>query len=149
MTPRPTNSISASAIIALASIILIYALFRKRFFRLNRALNQQKERQVQILSAEGGLSFARHLRAIRRHEVSISDTEAVVYGLIYLGLLGFILFNLWFATTLITPSAGDVFSIITYSTSLLEASIALPMALQTATRLAEISERINRDGADP
>ncbi len=46
---------------------------------------------------------------------------------------------------LISPSAGDIFSIVTYSTTFLEASIALPVALQAMTRLAEISSRINSD----
>ncbi|MEO1611201.1 MAG: ABC transporter six-transmembrane domain-containing protein [Pseudomonadota bacterium] len=140
--------LALSAIVAGVLMISIYAAFHRRFFRLNADLNQQKERQVAILAVGGGLGFIRHLRALRRHEVRLSDTEAIVYGLIYLGLLAFILFNIWFAAGLIEPSAGDIFSIVTYSTTFLEASIALPMALQALSRLSEISRRINSDSAE-
>ena len=137
--------LAGSAIIAAVVMIAIYGVAHQRFYRLNSNLNQQKERQVHILTAGGGLAFARHLRALRRHEVRLSDTEAVVYGFIYAGLMAFLLFNLWFAAQLIEPSAGDIFSIVTYSTTFLEASIALPVALQAMTRLSEISARINSD----
>ncbi len=137
--------LARSAIIAAVVMVTIYGLSHRRFYRLNSNLNQQKEHQVHILTAGGGLAFAQHLRALRRHEVRLSDTEAVVYGLIYAGLMAFLLFNLWFATQLIAPSAGDIFSIVTYSTTFLKASIALPIALQAMTRLSEISARINSD----
>lgn len=137
--------LAGSAIIAAVVMVTIYGVSHRRFYRLNSSLNQQKERQVQILTAGGGLAFARHLRALRRHEVRLSDTEAVVYGFIYAGLMAFLLFNLWFAAQLIDPTAGDIFSIVTYSTTFLEASIALPVALQAMTRLSEISSRINSD----
>ncbi|MDG1207837.1 MAG: ABC transporter six-transmembrane domain-containing protein [Paracoccaceae bacterium] len=137
--------LAGSAMIAAVVMVGIYGLSHKRFYNLNSNLNQQKERQVHILTASSGLAFARHLRALRRHEVRLSDTEAVVYGFIYAGLMAFLLFNLWFAAQLIAPSAGDIFSIVTYSTTFLEASIALPVALQAMTRLSEISSRINTD----
>ncbi len=137
--------LAGSAVIAAVVMVTIYGFAHRRFYRLNSNLNQQKERQVHILTAGRGLSFARHLRALRRHEVRLSDTEAVVYGFIYAGLMAFLLFNLWFAAQLIAPSAGDIFSIVTYSTTFLEASIALPVAFQAMTRLSEISSRINSD----
>ena len=140
--------LAGSAIIAAVVMVGIYGLSHRRFYRLNSNLNQQKERQVHILTAGGGLAFARHLRALRRHEVRLSDTEALVYGFIYAGLMAFLLFNLWFAAQLIEPSAGDIFSIVTYSTTFLEASIALPVALQAMTRLSEISTRINSEIAE-
>ncbi len=136
--------LAVSAIAALIGINLIYIVFSRRFFRLNADLNQQKEQQVRLLGIRGGLSFIRHLRQMRRHEVRISDTEAIVYGLIYVGLGAFVIGNLWLATTVIDPSTGDIFSIVTYSFTLLEASVVLPTALQAITRLSEITQRINR-----
>jgi ABC-type bacteriocin/lantibiotic exporter with double-glycine peptidase domain len=136
--------LAVSAVVALIGINLTYIVFSRRFFRLNADLNQQKEQQVRLLGIRGGLSFVRHLRQMRRHEVRISDTEAIVYGLIYLGLGAFVICNLWLATTVIEPSTGDIFSIVTYSFTLLEASVVLPTALQAITRLSEITQRINR-----
>ena len=57
--------------------LAIYGLSSGRFFRLNGDLNAQSEQQVSVL--EGGIKDAikAHLLALRRHEVRLSDTEAV------------------------------------------------------------------------
>nr|WP_253823144.1 hypothetical protein [Vibrio kanaloae] len=44
---------------------------------------------------------------------------------------------------LIGPTAGQVFSIVTYSLEFVETAVMLPITLQTLSRLAEISQRLN------
>jgi len=129
--------------LAAGLMIAIYALFHRRFYRLNGALNQQTERQVNILEKRmAGLTFV-HLIRLRRLEVRISDTEAVLYGAIFVVLLALVLFNLWFATTEISAKAGTIFSIVSYSWEFVESALALPMTLQHWSRLSEIIRRIN------
>ena len=60
-----------------------------------------------------------------------------------MALLSMLAFNLWFAATQSKASAGEIFSIVTYSFEFVESSIALPMLLQAVTRIKEITERIN------
>ncbi|MEM6915931.1 MAG: ABC transporter six-transmembrane domain-containing protein, partial [Verrucomicrobiota bacterium] len=84
---------------------------------------------------------------LRRHEVRLSDTESLVYGLVFLVLLSMLAFNLWFAAARSGFSAGEIFSIVTYSYEFLQSAVALPFALQTLTRLREITQRINEDSA--
>ena len=131
---------AAGAAILLAAI---YALFHMRFYRLNGALNQQVERQVDILDQRKARSLRAHFLRLRRMEVRISDTEAILYGLIFVVLLGFILFNLHFAATTLTVTVGTIFSIISYSWQFVESALALPITLQALSRLAEITERLN------
>lgn len=128
---------------AAMAMLVIYALFHRRFFRLNGALNGQVEKQVSVLEKRSKRPTAVHLMRVRQHEVRLSDTEAVLYGAIFIVLLGLILFNLWFATTQLTITVGTVFSIISYSWEFIESALALPVTLQSWSRLSEIMRRLN------
>jgi len=135
---------AGAAALAMAAV---YALFHRRFFRLNGQLNQQTERQVGVLEKRAPMAALAHLRRLRRFEVQLSDAEAILYGAVFALLLGLILFNLWFAAAMITVTAGAVFSIVSYSWDFAEASLSLPVTLQTWSRLAEITARLNPSAA--
>ncbi len=87
-----------------------------------------------------------HLLRLRSLEVRISDAEAALYGAIFVLLLGMILFNLRIATGLPDVTAGTIFSVISYSWEFVEGALALPVTLQSWTRLSEIIARINGMG---
>lgn len=132
-----------AALGAAVLMIVIYGLFHRRFYRLNADHNQQTEKQVGILEAKMPDKLSGHLQRIRRIEVKLSDTEAYVYGAIFIVLLGFILFNLWFAAINMTTTAGTIFAIISYSWEFVESALILPATLQNWSRLSEIMQRIN------
>jgi hypothetical protein len=102
-----------------------------------------RKRQVGILETRKPQSLSTHLTRLRRIEVRISDTESIVYGAIFVVLLGLVVFNLWYATANLTITSGTIFSIVTYSWELVDAALAFPMALQGWSRLSEIMQRIN------
>ena len=133
---------------ATVATLLIYGLSGDRFFALNRALNRQVERQVTVLGHTDRGAIRRHLSALRRHEIRISDTEALVYGLILALLLAMLGFNLWFAATQTAASPGRIFSIVAYSYEFLDAAVVIPAAMQSLTRIAEITGRINGPSED-
>ena len=124
-------------------MIAVYSVFHRRFFRLNANFNQQSEQQVNILEMRSPKEIFSHLSKLRRIEVQVSDTEAFVYGAIYTVLMGFLIFNLWFAATNLTATVGAIFSIISYSWEFVESALLLPMTLQGWSRLSEIMQRIN------
>lgn len=132
-----------AALIAAVVMILFYGLFHKRFYNLNAALNRQKERQVEFLTTKKPRYIFSHFKKLRSTEVKISDTESYVYGGIFTVLLGFIVFNLWYATTTIEISTGTIFSIVSYSWEFVGSFLILPTTLQSWSRLSEIIERIN------
>ena len=84
---------------------------------------------------------------LRRCEVRLSDTEAIMYGTIFALMFAFILTNLWFASTIDAVTAGMIFAILSYSWELVESGATLPAVLQQWTRLTEIRERINETSA--
>ena len=136
--------LALSASVAAISMVVIYGLFARRFFTLNSDLNHQAEAQVSALEARDLIKITAHLTGLRRHEVRLSDTESVVYGLIFTALLSMLAFNLWFAATQIAATPGQIFSIVSYSYEFVQSAVLLPMALLSLTRLSEITERINK-----
>ncbi|MCP4319956.1 MAG: hypothetical protein GY789_29245 [Hyphomicrobiales bacterium] len=137
------SMLSFAAGAAAVLMIGLYGIVHARFFRLNAEHNHQAEQQVGILEAKSADGILAHLNVLRRVEIKLSDTEAFVYGAIFAVLLGFIVFNLWFAAKHIETSAGTIFSIISYSWEFVESALMLPITLQGWSRLSEIMKRIN------
>ena len=136
-------SLGVSALAVVSWLGIVYALFHRRFYRLNADLNTQTEQQVAVLQQRERASLVDHLRRLRRCEVRLSDTEAVLYGGIFVGMFSFILANLWLASKIPAVTAGAIFAILSYSWELVEAGVGLPIVLQQWSRLSEIRERLN------
>lgn len=140
---HPTLAFTALA--TMVSMLLLYSLFHKRFYRLNSAYNHQEEKQVDTLGSRKPERISHHLLRLRKFEVNLSDTESLVYGLIFLFLLSFVSFNLWFAASNVTVTVGSIFSVISYSWSFVDSALILPVTLQGWSRLSEIMTRINSE----
>ncbi len=137
--------LALSSTLLILFMLLLYSRFHRNFVRFNGALNAQAERQVALLASMRPISLQRHLLLLRGWEVKLSDTEALLYGGIFLGVTGFILANLWLATANAGVSAGQVFTIVSYSWGYMEAALVMPVTLQSLSRLREITDRINHD----
>ncbi|WP_170326764.1 ABC transporter six-transmembrane domain-containing protein [Ruegeria arenilitoris] len=139
----PALALSACGV--LVGMISVYALFHSTFWQWNRALNEQMEHQVNVLEQRRDRPVLVHLEKLRRSEVKLSDTEAILYGVIFALLIGLILFNLWFATQNLDATPGMIFSIVSYSWEFAEAALTLPVTLQSWSRLSEITTRLQSD----
>ncbi|RBW62747.1 ABC transporter six-transmembrane domain-containing protein [Ruegeria sp. A3M17] len=137
------GALATAAGAAAVIIMIIFTLFSRRFFRLNGLLNHQSERQVTALQSMDLKKIGQHLFRLRTHEVRLSDSEAFVYAAIFAVLLSMLAFNLWFAATQSGATAGQIFSVVTYSFEFVQSVVVLPMVLQSLARLSEITERIN------
>lgn len=135
--------LAGASVLAALAVLASYVLFHRPFFRLNAALNAQTEKQVSVLEQRSSRPALAHFMRLRRSEVRISDTEAALYGLVFVFLLAAILFNLWHATTALAVSAGAIFAIISYSWDFVDGTLTLPMTLQSWTRIVEIKRRLN------
>lgn len=139
LNPVLTLAAGAAAII----MVFIYSLFHQGFYRLNGQVNEQTERQVGLLETREYGKLRGHFTKLMRLEVKLSDREALLYGSVFVVLLAMVVFNLWYSTQAGSVSAGQIFSIVSYSWEFVEAAVMLPMTLQSMTRLAEITQRIN------
>ncbi|MBE4591905.1 ABC transporter permease [Vibrio navarrensis] len=126
-------------------MLVIYGAFHRTFTQLNGQFNDQVEQQVKLLSGVRLSALRGHFERLKQCEIKLSDTEAVVYGLIFTTLFGAVIANLWMVSLLVEPTAGQVFSIVTYSLEFVETAVMLPITLQTLSRLTEISQRLNHN----
>ncbi|KID57382.1 ABC transporter permease [Pseudoalteromonas luteoviolacea] len=134
-----------SVLAASCAMLLVYGCCHSTFKHLNGRLNDQTEKQVKILSGKPFAALSAHLEKLKKHEIALSDTEALVYGCIFSLLFVSVLGNLWLVNMLPSPSTGEVFSILTYSLEFVDTAIMLPVTLQVLSRLEEITQRLNRD----
>ena len=139
--------LGTSALAVIIGLAVIYALFHRRFYRLNSDLNTQTEQQVAVLEQRKPASLLAHLRRLRQCEVRLSDTEVFLYAGIFVGMFSFVVTNLWLASTIPAVTAGMIFAILSYSWELVESGITLPVVLQQWSRLSEIRERLNETSA--
>lgn len=133
-----------SAILLLLVMVIIYSCFHQYFFRLNSALNNQVEQQVSVLSQNILKALKGHLYKLRHLEVRLSDADAILYGLLFLFISIFVVYNLSISAVIVGVTAGTIFSVVSYSWEFAESSLALPMTMQKLSRLKEISQRLNK-----
>lgn len=135
--------LALAALISAVAMVLIYVLFHQRFYSLNGMHNKQSEKQVTILESANLAKLKQHFSRLKQFEIKLSDSEAILYGSVFLVLVAMVVFNLWYSATTMEISAGTIFSIVSYSWEFVEAAIVLPVTLQSMTRLSEITRRIN------
>ncbi|MBG0758424.1 ABC transporter permease [Vibrio cidicii] len=130
------------------AMLLLYTLFHRTFTRLNATLNDQLEQQVGVLDGRSFAAIRAHFERLKQCEIKLSDTEALVYGLIFIALFSSVVANLWLVSHLPAPTAGQVFAVVTYSLEFVETAVMLPITLQTLSRLEEISQRLNQPASN-
>lgn len=134
--------LSMAALAMTAGMGLTYALFHGSIYRCNSGFNNQMEKQVSILTVGSPRKLLAHLLGLKKWEVRISDREAVMYGIIFLLVTAFIIYNLWTGSHLDAMSAGRIFTVLSYSWDYVEAAITLPTTMLFLTRIKEITGRI-------
>lgn len=136
--------LSLSAACMTAAMIAIYGMFHLPMYRCNEGFNSQMEQQVSVLSTGKPRRLLAHLLTLKKWEVRLSDREAVMYGLIFLAVAVFIVYNLWTSAHLDNMTPGRLFTILSYSWEYVEAAITLPIILSIFTRVREITQRLAR-----
>lgn len=120
---------------------VIFVISRGRMFSLNKALNNELERQVTMLEAEREFSRRRHLSRLARWRIHLSDLEATNFAIAELLLSGLII-GAVVITVQAGLSVGEIFAVLTYLIGVAENMIVLPWTYQQSIRAREIGGRI-------
>ncbi|MEM7143259.1 MAG: ABC transporter six-transmembrane domain-containing protein [Actinomycetota bacterium] len=126
----------------LVLLVITYWASAGRNFALNRGYNDELERQVIVIEASDRDETRGHFRMLMRWNRRLSDLETFNYVVIWLGVIALLLYA---PIEVIEPGEteyGFAFSTILYVFQYIEALVALPLYIQQAIRLREISERI-------
>ena len=123
----------------------IYALTGRLTTRYNRGLNDEHERQVDAVNSGDPGRVGRHLRELMRWNIRLSDLEAANFGVVWLFMVGLLVFSVSAAAEA-TTEYGSVFAVVMYVFQFGDSVILLPFFYQQWLRLREISGRITAAG---
>lgn len=133
-------------VVAVATVVL-YLLTGGLTMRYNQGLNDEHERQVDAVASGDPARVAKHLRAMMRWNIRLSDLEAANFGINWVFMIGLLVFAVTAATTE-TTEYGSVFAIVMYAFQFVESMLMLPFFYQEWLRLREISGRLAEAGGD-
>ena len=127
-------------VVAVATVVL-YALTGGLTTRYNQGLNDEHERQVDAVDSGDPARLAKHLRAMMRWNIRLSDLEAANFGINWVFMIALLVFAVTAATTQ-TAEYGVVFAVVMYVFQFVESMLMLPFFYQEWLRLREISGRL-------
>lgn len=135
--------VGALAILALLPIGLFTFWFGRASLRLNAALNDRLEREVELVARGSNAGVRRHFaHRLRFWRVRISDAEAKVWGSIELVQIGLTLATLALLAREGGVTAGAIYAVLayvwTYGTSVND----VPGLVQKLSRLKDIASRL-------
>ncbi|MBO6728566.1 MAG: ABC transporter six-transmembrane domain-containing protein [Maricaulis sp.] len=122
---------------------LVFWIASKRIHTLNKALNNQYERQIEVFERMRASSRNRHFRRLAMWQVRLSDLESLNFGLTYLFLIAAMLFGIYDAVTRLDAPIGTVFALMTYLFQFVQSVVALPITYQQGIRTSEITQRVS------
>ena len=123
----------------------LYALTGRLTTRYNRGLNDQYERQVDAVATGDPARVGGHIRDMMRWNIKLSDLEAANFGIVWLFMIGLLVYSVDAATEA-TTEYGRVFAVVMYVFQFGDSVILLPLYYQQWLRLREISGRVAAAG---
>lgn len=127
----------------IVAILITAFLFSGRLIRVNAALNDQLEREVDIYAGKSAEEARAHLKALTGHQVRRADLQVVMFSANSVALMGVLLYSLYHVVSVQGAAIGAVFAVFTYVIRFLAAVDSLPTAYVELLRTIEITRRIN------
>ena len=134
--------LGVACLIAMFFVWIIYYISRSNIFSLNSGLNDELEKQVDIIATKDSNGVAGHFDRLARWWIKLSDLESINFSFLGLVLLVLIIFSL-FVTVEKGMTSGSIFAVLAYVLEFSEGIYLLPVIYQQFVRLEEISERLN------
>ena len=120
----------------------VYLLTGKLNFKLNKHYNDELERQVDVLGARDNRGIRQHFRRLMAWNIKLSDLETINFSIIWLGIIGLLVYAPVILIEKGMLSYGLVFSVLMYVFQYIESLDILPFHIQQLIRLQEISRRL-------
>jgi ABC-type multidrug transport system fused ATPase/permease subunit len=132
------------ALVTLVPMALFMLWFSRISLRLNAALNDRLEREVELVSRGSNAGVRRHFgHRLRFWRVRISDAEAKVWGGIEVIQIGLTLATLaLLAREPAATTAGAIYAVLAYVWTYGESVNDLPTIVQKLSRLKDIAARL-------
>lgn len=130
--------------VALAIGLVFYG-HRRRIEAGNAVMNDETERQVDVLASRDTQAFGLHVQQLVERRVDLSDIEARNFGVVFMLTLLLTGFAAFIMVRIEDASTGDIFAAITYIIQFSQSVTVLPFAFQQYVRTSEISGRLSKE----
>ncbi|MCI5046774.1 MAG: ABC transporter six-transmembrane domain-containing protein [Aquisalinus sp.] len=137
--------LSALTVTTAVIVATIFFVCRERIERFNKGVNDEMERQVDVLETRKAGKINNHLAALVRWRIRLSDLEAATYGASYFVALSLLAGAIYVLIAVEEKSIGEAFAALTYVLQFTDAVVMLPYTYQEFIRTSEISGRLERD----
>jgi ABC-type multidrug transport system fused ATPase/permease subunit len=126
----------------LIPLLVVNLIYARQSRRLNENLNDQLEREVEIIATCHPETVQSHYTLLAKWRVRLSNAEAVNYGL--MELFTIVLAATVLIRTIAIPGiqAGEIYAIISYLWNFLTSLDDVPVLVQQFTRLQDIGDRM-------
>lgn len=131
-------------LLMLIPVVLISFPYGRRMKRLNRAKNDELERQVDAIESRDKERIQMHFERLRFWQIKISDGEAYNFGLMELLVLVVIVASLLLTVNPSTTAvmAGDLIGIYNYILKFVSGLDTIPYTVQRVASLRDILQRV-------
>ena len=136
------SKVFASCLVATAVVVIIFAVTSKTTYAFNKGVNDESEKQVDVLSKGTMPEVSAHFRNMMRWNIRLSDLETVNFSLGWLVMLGVLVYSIVATIQSGVTTHGNVLSILMYVFGYIESVVAVPLFYQQFVRLQEISHRL-------
>lgn len=136
----------AATLAAGAVAALTFYFSRNRIHLLNASLNDEMERQVDILERRNRAQTTQHFSSIVSWRILLSDLEAKNFGVIFAATIALTAAAAFILIKVENASEGEVFAALTYVLQFSQSVIVLPLTYQQFIRTSEISARLGGEG---
>ncbi len=134
--------VTIACLISTVLVFLVYGIAGTRTMMLNRGYNDVVESQVDSIASADSSAIRHQVNAQARWSVRLSDFESVNYAIIWLFMIGLLVYSL-LSVAASAASAGAILSVLIYVFQYTDGVVILPLYYQQLMRLREISVRLN------
>ena len=130
------------ALLASSLIFIVYWVSSAKTLGLNKAANDEQEKEVEVIAKNDTNELGTHLRSMMQWNIKLSDLEVVNFSVTWLILMVFLLTSIFLSVDGQAIQYGILFSMVMYVFQYIESVMNIPFFYQSWLRLQEISSRI-------
>ena len=123
-------------------VFLIYWLTSAKTIQLNKASNDELERQVDVIAKNDDQALHLHLKEMMKWNIKLSDLEAINFSISWVVLTAFLVASIIVSVSGGIVKYGALFALVMYVFQYMENVVSLPLFYQNWLRLQEIKERL-------
>ncbi len=136
-------SIFTGCLLSLMLTAVVFGTTSKRTIRYNKNYNDTMEEQVKTIESRNPIKVDKYFKNLMRWAIKLSDMETINFSIIWLGMVGLLVFSIYNVTTASeVVQYGTMLTIVMYVFSFIQHTEYMPYYYQQWLRLNEIAGRL-------